>query len=40
VGAGTSWPGRVNDIAPDGSLIPTAAELNRSVIVQLSCPTS
>jgi outer membrane protein OmpA-like peptidoglycan-associated protein len=40
VGAGTSWPDRVNDIAPDGSLIPTAAALNRSVIVQLSCPTA
>jgi outer membrane protein OmpA-like peptidoglycan-associated protein len=40
VGAGTSWPDRVVDIAPDGSLIPAAAALNRSVIVRLSCPTS
>ena len=39
-GVGATWPGRVNDIAPDGSLIPTAAALNRSVIVRLSCPTS
>jgi outer membrane protein OmpA-like peptidoglycan-associated protein len=37
-GVGTSWPDRVNDIAPDGSLIPWAAALNRSVIVRLSCP--
>jgi OmpA-OmpF porin, OOP family len=39
-GVGATWPGRVNDIAPDGSLIPTAAALNRSVIVRLSCPTA
>jgi outer membrane protein OmpA-like peptidoglycan-associated protein len=39
-GVGTSWPDRVNDIAPDGSLIPWAAALNRSVIVRLSCPTT
>lgn len=39
-GVGATWPGRINDIAPDGSLIPTAAALNRSVIVRLSCPTS
>jgi outer membrane protein OmpA-like peptidoglycan-associated protein len=39
-GVGTSWPDRVPDIAPDGSLIPWAAALNRSVIVRLSCPTS
>jgi outer membrane protein OmpA-like peptidoglycan-associated protein len=39
-GVGTQWPDRVNDIAPDGSLIPWAAALNRSVIVQLTCPTS
>jgi outer membrane protein OmpA-like peptidoglycan-associated protein len=39
-GVGTSWPDRVNDIAPDGSLIPWAAALNRSVIVRLSCPTN
>ena len=38
-GVGATWPGRVNDIAPDGSLIPTAAALNRSVIVRLSCPS-
>jgi len=40
VGAGTSWPGRVNDIAPDGSLIPTAAAQNRAVVVRLSCPST
>lgn len=39
-GVGTQWPDRVNDIAPDGSLIPWAAALNRSVVVQLSCPTN
>ena len=39
-GVGATWPDRVNDIAPDGSLIPTAAALNRSVIVRLSCPTT
>jgi OmpA-OmpF porin, OOP family len=39
-GVGATWPDRVNDIAPDGSLIPTAAALNRSVIVRLSCPTA
>ncbi len=39
-GVGTSWPDRVPDVAPDGSLIPWAAALNRSVIVRLSCPTS
>jgi OOP family OmpA-OmpF porin len=37
IGAGTEWPGRVNDIAPDGSLIPTAAAQNRAVVVQLTC---
>jgi outer membrane protein OmpA-like peptidoglycan-associated protein len=40
VGAGTSWPDRVPDLAPDGSLIPWAAAQNRSVIVRLSCPTT
>jgi outer membrane protein OmpA-like peptidoglycan-associated protein len=39
-GVGTSWPDRVPDVAPDGSLIPWAAALNRSVIVRLSCPTN
>ena len=39
-GAGATWPNRVPDIAPDGSLIPTAAAQNRSVIVRLSCPTT
>jgi outer membrane protein OmpA-like peptidoglycan-associated protein len=39
-GVGTQWPDRVPDVAPDGSLIPWAAALNRSVIVRLSCPTS
>jgi len=38
-GAGATWPDRVPDIAPDGSLIPWAAAQNRSVIVRLSCPT-
>ncbi len=40
IGVGTDWPDRVPDVAPDGSLIPWAAALNRSVIVRLSCPTS
>ena len=39
-GVGATWPDRVPDVAPDGSLIPTAAALNRSVIVRLSCPTA
>jgi OOP family OmpA-OmpF porin len=39
-GVGATWPDRVNDIAPDGSLIPTAAALNRSVIVRLACSTA
>ena len=39
-GVGATWPDRVPDIAPDGSLIPWAAAQNRSVIVQLSCPTT
>jgi OOP family OmpA-OmpF porin len=39
-GAGATWPDRVPDIAPDGSLIPWAAAQNRSVIVRLSCPTT
>ena len=38
-GVGSKWPERVNDRAPDGSLIPTAAARNRSVVVRLSCPT-
>ena len=38
-GVGSKWPKRVNDRAPDGSLIPTAAARNRSVVVRLSCPT-
>jgi OOP family OmpA-OmpF porin len=39
-GVGATWPDRVPDIAPDGSLIPWAAAQNRSVIVRLSCPTT
>ncbi len=39
-GVGATWPARVNDIAPDGSLSPAAAALNRSVIVRLSCSTA
>lgn len=39
-GVGATWPDRVPDIAPDGSLIPWAAAQNRSVIVRLSCPTN
>jgi outer membrane protein OmpA-like peptidoglycan-associated protein len=39
-GVGATWPDRIPDIAPDGSLIPTAAAQNRSVIVRLSCPTT
>ena len=40
VGAGATWPDRIPDLAPDGSLIPWAAAQNRSVIVRLSCPTT
>jgi OmpA-OmpF porin, OOP family len=39
-GVGATWPDRVPDIADDGSLIPTAAAQNRSVIVRLTCPTT
>jgi outer membrane protein OmpA-like peptidoglycan-associated protein len=39
-GVGATWPDRVPDIAPDGSLIPWAAAQNRSVIVRLSCSTT
>ncbi|HYS40534.1 MAG TPA: OmpA family protein [Pseudonocardiaceae bacterium] len=36
-GEGENGPHHINDVAPDGSLIPAAAAHNRSVIVQLSC---
>jgi outer membrane protein OmpA-like peptidoglycan-associated protein len=34
-GEGANWPGRVNDIGPNGGLLPAQAEQDREVIVQL-----
>lgn len=36
-GVGAEWPDRLDDIGPDGELIPEAAVHNRSVIIRLSC---
>ena len=35
IGDGSHWPGRVNDIGPNGQLLPAQAEQDREVIVQL-----
>ncbi|MEV0129733.1 OmpA family protein [Dactylosporangium sp. NPDC050688] len=38
VGAGTTYRTHVNDIGPNGTLLPGPAAQNRSVVVELSCP--
>ncbi|WP_188191199.1 OmpA family protein [Nonomuraea sp. SYSU D8015] len=39
-GHGAQWPGRVDDLAPDGTLLPGPAARNRKVIARLTCPAT
>lgn len=36
-GVGTDWPEHVQDVGPDGGLLPGPAEQNRKVVVKLTC---
>lgn len=39
-GRGEQWKGRVDDTAPDGTLLPGPAARNRKVIAELTCPST
>lgn len=36
-GVGTKWPSHVDDVGPDGTLLPGPAARNRSVVIRVDC---